>query len=103
MSVPTIFVPFLHQGRRLVDGGVISNLPIEDTAYTNVLASSSLPPLDYPVVGKAIHKGKKLKKTFFRNTGRILGKVFQCSIQINEEKSLTTPGKQVVLIRPLHT
>jgi NTE family protein len=30
VSIPGIFSPFLFEGRQLIDGGVVANLPIEE-------------------------------------------------------------------------
>ncbi|MCU1372858.1 MAG: patatin, partial [Actinomycetia bacterium] len=56
-ALPGAFPPVLHQGRRLIDGGVINNVPLDHAgtaARTNIYVLNVVPGLDQAVAGSAL-------------------------------------------------
>lgn len=100
ISIPGIFIPKKIQQESYIDGWVMMNLPIEALTGKNIIAVSALKIN----LGK-IEKTKKIiwihfKSWFFQNNYEIIKRSILLMMKTNEEKSLTTPHKNISFIRP---
>ncbi len=98
ISIPGVFAPYKHNGRKLVDGGLTENLPIEVLSKEiDVIAISVQLP---------IQNNRKRWSNFFFPNGTVLTNSFQIlrktigiMITQNELRSLAS-RENIILIRP---
>lgn len=100
MSLPWILAPVKIDGYRLIDGGMIANLPIQYCSCHTVIASSTLGVLD-----EKVREWKKwlIFNNFFsyvKANKDILTKTLTLLIHQNEQVSLNTPWKTISLLQP---
>jgi NTE family protein len=98
IGIPGVFAPYKHAWRSLVDGGLVSNLPIEETREgTHIIAVS---------VQMELSRIKKVKRsrifpngTLFIHVYEAIRKTLAIMMARNEAVSLTSRS-HVTLIRP---
>lgn len=84
MSIPGIFTPHTIEWNHYIDGMLSENLPIWVLSWKNIIAVSS-------VMGR---------ESNFWNTREVLTKAFNKANFDNEELSLLSSNKDIILIRP---
>ncbi len=103
VSIPGIFAPYERDGRTLVDGWVIENLPISLVQWTNIIAVSTRVDLTKKI--KTRHKlfGISMRKSFFAVNAQIIQKTISLLVRQNEDRSLfeaSSHGKHVTFVNP---
>lgn len=104
ISIPGIFAPYELNGRTLVDGGVIENLPLSVLSNTYpIIAVSTRSLLQKPL--KTTHRilWVRINKSFFSISAQIVQKTIAILIKQNEEKSLfeaRSINKHVYFLNP---
>lgn len=98
ISIPGVFAPYKHDGRKLVDGGLTENLPIEVLPKEiDVIAVSVLMSVRKKITKKSILLFPN--GIVFINAYQILRKTIGIVIAQNEIRSLES-RENIILIRP---
>lgn len=98
ISIPGVFAPYKHDGRKLVDGGLTENLPIEVLPKEiDVIAVSVQMPLRKKTIKKSTFFFPN--GTVFSNSYQILRKTIGIMIAQNEIRSLAS-RENIILIQP---
>ena len=98
ISLPGIFGPHEIDGKFFIDGGVVSNLPLEELSTYQKIGISALKTYDGPLVRKKKFLGFELENGFFGMNSQILSRAFAIMMQQNEAQSIAeTHGKIQVL------
>jgi len=93
ISIPFLFSPFVYDDYLLIDGGIISNLSLEDSSFDNILAVSCLAPIDNM---QSWYK-KKIKKA------KMMKNVLHCMFTNNQKISILDvekKNKNTIILRP---
>ena len=98
ISLPGIFRPHEIDGKFFIDGGVVSNLPLEELSTYQKIGISALKTYDGPLVRKKKFLGFELENGFFGMNSQILSRAFAIMMHQNEAQSIAeTHGKIQVL------
>lgn len=98
ISLPGIFGPHEIDGKFFIDGGVVSNLPLEELSTYQKIGISALKTYNGPLVRKKKFLGFELENGFFGMNSQILSRAFAIMMQQNEAQSIAeTHGKIQVL------
>ena len=98
ISLPGIFGPHEIDGKFFIDGGVVSNLPLEELSTYQKIGISALKTYNGPLIRKKKFLGFELENGFFGMNSQILSRAFAIMMQQNEAQSITeTHGKIQVL------
>ncbi|MBX3705317.1 MAG: patatin-like phospholipase family protein [Pseudomonadales bacterium] len=89
MSVPGVFDPVAHEGRMLVDGGIVNNLPVD---VVRAMGADIVIAVD---VGSGLRSKEELQ-----NALAIVGQLSNLMIKFNTDRQLASLGDGDVLIRP---
>lgn len=101
MSLPTTFVPYKIWKNYYIDGGFISNLPIEVLEEKNVIAVSAIKRFIWPIKERKRNiLGFNVPLNFFEMNYQILQRAILLMMEQNEEKSLKTEGKNILFVKP---
>jgi predicted acylesterase/phospholipase RssA len=101
VSIPWVVSPYKFEWKSLVDGGIISNLPIEVLKSTDVLAISVVRNIERVIEMKTSFLWMEFNKTFIWVNYQILQKTIDIMMKQNENRSLETPWKNITLIHPV--
>ncbi len=95
ISIPGIFSPYKHDGMELVDGGLVANLPIEESLQWYPIIAVSI------LVDESSRIEKSIQRFFdiwaIKSTYRTLRKSMQIMIRQNEERSLCAYPETLIL------
>ena len=98
ISLPGIFGPHEIDEKFFIDGGVVSNLPLEELSTYQKIGISALKTYNGPLVRKKRFLGFELENGFFGMNSQILSRAFAIMMQQNEAQSIAeTHGKIQVL------
>jgi len=100
ISIPWVFVPYNYKNKYLIDGWVVSNIPVEVLDEKNVLAVGVTRDSSREIDFTREIFGFKVGKTFFETNYQILQKTFDIMMIQNEQNSLNTPWKEIIYIKP---
>jgi len=100
ISLPWILRPYKYLNNNYVDGGVLSNLPIEVLDWKNVIAVSVINNIIWELKTKRNILWFDLHVWFFNLNFQILQRAFLLMMEKNEESSIKTPWKNVIIIKP---
>jgi predicted acylesterase/phospholipase RssA len=100
LSLPWIFVPKNIDWEDYVDGGVMMNLPIEAVEWNDVIAVSALKINSWKIVKDKKILWLNIKTGFWKNNYEIIKRSIVLMMEVNEQKSLKTPNKNIKFIRP---
>jgi NTE family protein len=99
IGIPGVFEPFEIMNHRLVDGGLTENIPCSTLSSENIIAVSALRD-----ISRNTRKRTKILGFEFENHLASSYTIMQKSIDIllfqNEEKSIRSSSKRIILIRP---
>jgi len=99
-SLPWIFKPKIINNQAYIDGGVMMNLPIEVLDWKNIIAVSALKINKWNIIEKKNIFWFSFTTWFWRNNFEIIKRSVILMMKVNEDKSLETKNKNIVLIRP---
>ncbi len=101
ISIPWVFVPYKDQhDRYLIDGWVVSNIPVEVLDNKNILAVGVTRDSSRDIDFTREILGFKVSKTFVETNYQVLQKTFDIMMVQNEKNSLNTPWKDVTYLKP---
>ncbi len=100
ISLPTTFVPYKIWEYYYIDGGFISNLPIEVLDCEDIIAISVIQRAIWPIKEKKKILWFDIPLNFFQINYQILQRAILLMMEQNEEKSLKTEGKNILFVKP---
>jgi len=100
ISLPWIFVPKEINSEIYVDWWIMMNLPIEILSWKDILAISALKINTWKIVQDKEFLWIKFKTGFWKNNYETLKRSVILMMKVNEDNSLKTPNKNIILIRP---
>ena len=99
IGIPGVFSPKEYLDRKLVDGGLTANLPIEVLPPGKVIAVSAMRDLTRKLAYHTKLFSLDWQKTLFSNGYNLIQKTIDIMLSQNESRSVTS-RKGVVYIRP---
>lgn len=99
IGVPGVFSPKEYDERKLVDGGLTANLPIEVLPRGRVIAVSAMRDLTRKVAYHTKLFSLDWQKTLFSNGYNLVQKTIDIMLSQNESRSVTSRN-DVIYIRP---
>jgi len=100
ISLPWIFVPKNIDWIDYVDWWIMMNLPIEALNNKNIIASSALKINKWNIVKEKSFLWLNFKSWFFKNNYEIIKRSVIAMMKVNEDISLKTEWKDILLLRP---
>jgi NTE family protein len=99
-SLPSVFTPYQIWEEEYVDWWITCNLPIEVLKWKNIIAVSALKNINWKLKMTNKFFWFNLPKTFFEITYQILHKTVLIMMAQNENLSINTKWKKIILIKP---
>lgn len=99
ISIPWVIMPNKIGGEELVDGWIVSNLPVDTLDHENVIAVSVLRDVSRPLATKFKILGFEMTHNIFGMSYQILQKSIDIMMKQNEDTSLDAK-KNIVFIHP---
>ncbi len=100
LSLPWIFVPKEIAWELYVDWWIMMNLPIEVLDWKNILAVSVLKIGTWKIIQEKEFLWVKFKTWFWKNNYEIIKRSVVLMMKVNEDNSLKTTNKNIILIKP---
>lgn len=88
ISLPGIFRPHEIDGKLFIDGGVVSNLPLEELTTREKIGISALKIYQGPLIRKKKILGFEVENGFFEMNSQILNRAFSIMMTQNEAQSI---------------
>ncbi len=99
ISLPWIFIPHKIKTNNYIDWGVIKNLPIDVLDWKNVIASSALQQIVWPIKRTRKVMWFDFNVWFFNLNFQILQRSLLLMMKQNEESSIKTIWKKIIVIK----
>lgn len=100
ISLPWVFVPKEIEWEFCSDWWIIMNLPIDVLDWENIIASSALKINTWKITQTNTYFWMNIKTWFWKNNYEIIKRSIILMMKVNEDNSLRTINKNILLIRP---
>lgn len=100
LSLPWIFIPKEIEWHSYVDGWIMMNLPIKALDWTDILAVSALKINTWKIVKKNNFMWFSFDTWFWKNNYEIIKRSVIAMMKVNEDLSLKTKNKNIILLKP---
>lgn len=100
ISLPWIFKPFKNWNKLYIDWWMLSNLPIEILNWKNVIAVSVIKDVKWKLLTKRKVLWIEFDVWFLNINYQVLQRAFLLMMKTNEQTSLNTKWKDIILIKP---
>lgn len=100
ISLPWVFKPHNINNHYYVDGGVVSNLPIEVLSWKDIIAVSASKQIMWELKKRKKVLGFDVRAWFFDINFQILQRSLLFLMKQNEVSSLNTKWKNIIFIKP---
>lgn len=100
ISLPWIFSPHTIAWRSYIDGGIVNNLPIEVLDWNDIIAVTALKKWNEEMKMKRKVFWIDFNVWFISHNFQILQRTVILMMKQNEERSIHTPNKNIICIKP---
>lgn len=100
ISLPWIFKPHTIWEKSYIDWGIVNNLPIEVLGWKDIIAVTALKKWNEELKMKRKVLWVDFNVGFISHNFQILQRTVILMMKQNEERSIETPSKNIILIQP---